>query len=598
MADLRKISYDDIFRINRWYLLTPLSDDPYKNLELHRQIKEELNFDWIDGAPELNFSAYLSGKIFLNINDKQVRELNNFIKKIAIGKKIKKPLFPLFKKKDLLYPIHQKVDFWAAYKTVSDFKIKKLKHYLKIFGLDYANEIKNWKVKKIFFYLTHFWGRVDQSVENLIRQSRYREVSALAKNRITQLLVDNFFYRYDKDLWPEFYYFYQLYNQNLNLPHYKQVGAFDFMFFATNLVDYLRLIKRPSNFLETPPTLTSIKNLMDNGVTVDENVLAYFTDDELLYLLGTNLLNNIIARPNLINKAARWLNKNRVYLVLPTDFKVGLNQYSKINLQDFSEWEFPFFGIGELNKGLKFYGIDEVVGAFEKTRDELGYYTFKDPLDWNQNFTFKEIKGMAKALESKQWNVPENLELSNLFKNYVRIYDNQIDPYGAPIVFFKDWFQKHQESLNNFRKALKNLFRIGMYMRQWKGKPYPYPISEKDTGTAIEGSKLSEIELAKLEKMTGGIEDNKQKFLENIAKVDKEVEAKLWSITPRTKRKGEEIQRLNKSFRYLWDEVFRGDYCIRLASAAWCYTMGQIYWEVFNKNIKGFDIYEGLDKIS
>lgn len=558
---------EEIKRVNKIFLVKKVSLDPQKSS------------DFINDFPELNFAAYISGGYFPNIKINQAKELNNFVLNLANINTIKQ----LIDTRLLRIPMDDRADFLEALHLTINKNDQQINRYFKSrkIGLTSENLIGLNSCDRLFI-LTHFFGTIDKIDDTIIWRARKADYLQKHPQGDQRTFFNSFFKDYKKEFWPFFTAFYD----NLN---WTNIGAFKKEWFIKDPISYFKLLVRPLDFL--PLNLTPLKEM-----ELTEELFSYFSDGELIYLFGNTITKKVNSRKKLIKKVVDHVSEEKVYLLTPTEAGVGINTFSKISLESFFDSSFSFIGIGKLKEGLRLYAIEEIVQSFEINKDSLGIYTFQDPLNYGQSFSLKQLKAIRDCLNSNQFNIPPSQELTELFDKYVLKSKEQLDSYNYPIIFIKCYLNQHQEIGENLKKSLLSLFKMGMFMRQWLGEGHPYPILAKNTGYAIEGSNFTEREIEILERMSQGIKKCETIFFQT--NLPQEILLKIWQITPRVKRNGREVQRLTRSFKSLWDEVKTKNYCIRLASAPWCYTIGQIYYEVFGENIGGFDVWLGLDPIS
>lgn len=223
------------------------------------------------------------------------------------------------------------------------------------------------------------------------------------------------------------------------------------------------------------------------------------------------------------------------------------------------------------------YELGELVAAFYRD-DHTRAMEFRHPENPMMKFTTNDVEGLMQLLRCFT-PTDEIIALLN------RIDEGIID--AREKIEFDDTARRQ---LNGFskpiqeliREYLRQIFHIGMYMRRWAGPGHPFPLTE-------EATKAKELPDERVTHQLGiGIELLKQ--MGDLAK-NFCLSLKICQYN----RTGT-IEHGAATFNHEWNQVVKGEQCIRMASTKFIGTGFHYLRALYRETIPGMDV-KALDRI-
>lgn len=316
-------------------------------------------------------------------------------------------------------------------------------------------------------------------------------------------------------------------------------------------------------------TLALLRDLSRHKVLLS---LTNYTDREIVRILGDSSADT---REDFLLEAVIRSQATGIFLLTSEDFCLCQNEITSISLEPFKNLD-SFIGRGSLATGFICYSIPDLIETFESTRDSDGFYTFSDPAITRKNFTLQELESLTR-LSGHQ---------TKKFKEYLQIAKDQQTVDQAIIRKIRRWIQDSSQR-DLMKGLLVSFFRMGMYMRQWKGPGHPYPLSSRETGN--EAPKDSDLEKLILENVIS----ERMKFLEFMSELPEEIQGIVWHLPFYFTNNEQNPEKKDFDIATRYNDVFenrRHPLCIRMASAPWSYTGAYYYRQILQESIPDYDI--------
>jgi hypothetical protein len=491
------------------------------------------------------------------------------------------------------HPFNKAADFNQANGLAYTNDVRLIQKYLNERGIVTfkAEDIFNLQPIDKFFYLTRFYG--PPQLGNLDTLSTSRKYIKLSSNEVTRRLATQVSVNFNlyQQFQNEFDQFFKTLNINPNYPIEQHFGTTSAERIYANFFDYLKLLKRPQNLPVL--TLNTIRQLNTTNRDQIVKFLSNYLDNQIIGLVGDiDRLTNSRTRNALLKSAAQHLITNRTFILFPNEAELCNNKIS-VGGDKFSELGYVFIGKGSISTGFTCYDIlTDLFENFDANTEDDGTITFIDPSSREpRNFTADDLKGFRDAVASGRGGITSDKKLLDKFNSYIRQAEIQESSAYAGIKAFRKFIMEDPQNKNLIRDILMIFFRIGMYMRQWKGPGNPYPIESSETGETVEGTgEAQDFVKQNVERETGTFWNNFIKFPKNFQEI-------FWNLPAYAKR-GNIIEDIGYNIRKLWNDVIqKGGYCVRLASNIWTFSGAYYLKQILNEEIVGFDLGRGVAHI-
>lgn len=490
----------------------------------------------------------------------------------------------------LKYPFNPKADFIKASSLARDGFRAEIDSYLRERGVltFTVNDIYRLPESEIFFYLTRFYGPPVEG--NLEAETIKRIYRKRANNNNTVALaaaIPEHLSLY-RSLTPQFDAYFNAINADPDNPDILQgLGSSSYDRLYANFFDYFRLFTRPRSL--PPLTLNTIRQLRANGAGELEDFLRNYTDQEIIHLVGEGV-DSARSRTVLLERAARELIETRVFILNPEEAELCNNPESFLTAESFSELSIPFLGRGSLSDGFDCYTIEELHQSFLANQSSDGTFTFADPLHRNVNFRTSDLREFLHALESRRTGTTVPQSVTRLFEQYIARSEAQDSSDYQQIRNLKAWVSQSPQNKELMREFWLAYFRMGMYMRQWRGPGNPYPILAEQTGQEVAPESATGIEISTNVSQQKEVVDRIMgEFPEQISEIIRNLRV--------LKRNAGRAQQEGTTIIERWNGVITGRYCIRMASGPWAFTGAYYLKQILNEEIPGFDLGSNIQSI-
>jgi hypothetical protein len=487
------------------------------------------------------------------------------------------------------YPFNPAADFIRASQLATNGNERNIQNYLDEKGIFHfrGSDIANLPQRTIFFYLTRFYGPPMTGDLNLkiIRRKYLQAAKNKEARQIARMIPVNI------NIYRKFQSEFDAYFAEININPdqerlWTNLGTDQKERFYNSFFDYLKLLGRPDNL--PPLTLNTIRQLQANQTETLVDFIKNYPDEDINNLIQVNEENT---RELFLENAAEKLLQNRVFIMLPFEATNCNNSESVMMLDEFAELNYPFLGKGTLATGFDCYTVAELFQTFESNRAEDGTILFRDPLNYNTNFRVQELREFQNALIQGRRGINIPQDIFDHFEEYVQQAELQASSDYQYIRELRNWSKENNENRYLMHDFWMTYFHIGMYMRQWKGPGYPYPIKAAETGQEPERSTATEIEI------TENISKEKITLDHMMERMPEKIRENIRNLTI-VKRYHGEVENTRYNIHQLYRLVIvRGTYCIRMASGPWAYTGGYYLKQILNENIPGFDLGTNVEYV-
>lgn len=489
-------------------------------------------------------------------------------------------------------------DFFSAIVYSHTKNKKDIQDYLDWVGVTTftAQHIVNLSEIKIYFYLTRFYSPPPYDVS---LQAHYHilKYSYFANTLNSQLILKSLIGSYDDFILHKKYfdeYFYYIASGGSLEKCCKKVECTKQDRFIMNIFDYLKLLAIPKSEFN----ITIFKTIMQTDTPI-KTLLDTFSDEQLDTIVYDKKIFDISERYIYVEKIVESWSKNYFYL----DKKFGSlckNKESLINGEEFIEIDDKFYMTGNILTELNCFTLEDLLSSFIANTDETGYVSFKTPFDKNIVYTLAELVSLKDIIE-KEETLSLNLRGINLnkeqilekFNEYIFLAQEQESEGYQILRDLKIYTKQNSETIIDL---FMNLFYLGMYFRQWKGPPHPYPLNRADTG--VELSRDSEDEVNFSIKWT----EYYAKIDENLASLPQNIREKINGLTIYKSYKNNapviySTYVSSFTFQELYTRVKAGDECIRMSSTPFVFSAAYYLKVIANHNIEGFQLDSNIVEI-
>lgn len=349
----------------------------------------------------------------------------------------------------------------------------------------------------------------------------------------------------------------------------------------------MELLRRPENLEKL--TLKTVKFL---DIPTSEELAAYlgqnYSDFEIEKLVGQ--INDELSRQEFLNEASSRLVRGKAYLLTSEESELCRNDSSILG-DFFEDIDTVYLGLGNLAQGLTCYVIDELIENFNHNTSSDGVVLFRDPQNYERNFSLKELEAIRDVLRSGRsgYEIPQNF--IKQFEEYVQIHILQNSADFKTLGRLRSFANQSDENSEKIRKVFMSYFRTGMYMRQWKGPGNPYPIQKGDTGSEQQSGTDREVQIST------NVTEERSVFIQSLENLPKELQTVIWDLDMynlNSKSSSTEPEKRQHTIEGLFERVSRGKYCIRMASGPWAYTGAYYLKQILNEDIPGFELSSGI----
>jgi hypothetical protein len=283
-------------------------------------------------------------------------------------------------------------------------------------------------------------------------------------------------------------------------------------------------------------------------------IFNFFTDLKIIDYVGCYVPFN--TRPELIRKLSLGFQETMFFIL--TKFTWAKNKQTTY-LSDVEDLDFAI-GYGKV-RDYQVYELDELLGSFTRD-DEVVFYK----PDSKEVFTNKEIEELDKII--RVYN--QNHALLKIIKDGLIVSKDKI-AYDSLAKQQLVWVP----SLDMARICLREIFKIGMYMRRWLGPGHPYPLLRVHTKVDYDPEPLVWEMIKGLIKMFEQMDELTREFIENLR-------------TCEFNEVGVLIQ-LSDNFGMILKRVDSSAMCIRIASSIFVGTGYHYLRVLFREVIEGIE---------
>jgi len=484
---------------------------------------------------------------------------------------------------------------------LSEPSLQELQQYLDYKGVVHfrADDIINLPLAERFFYLTRFYPPPPiEPLPDYLVINRYKKQARTqpAIEILSRLLANLPIYRlYTSQFEAQF----NAINQDPdNEAIWKSVGGTNKDRFYRDYFNYLRLYGRPASLPQL--TLNTIQSLYSLNMRNLTEFLKDFTDLEIVNLVGDSV-DLVETRRELIEEAARILLSNQYLLLLPTEANLcrsvrGLTE-TVLSGVPFRELDYPFVGKGNFANRFLCYDIFDVLQGFESNKTQEGEYQFLDPLTGDTNLTIEDLEGFRDAFARGRGGIPPATSIVERINQYIDVMKLQTASSYNKIRQLRTWAGQGPENRRLLSEIWRSYFRIGMYMRQWKGPGNPYPLLKEETGTeASVGSREEGTIQFNIATEAHSFNELADKLPENIREI-------FWSLPIYSLAQNGWNENRENTIRDRSNQMFgtkegEREFCIRVASRPWIYTAVFYLKQILNEEVEGFPLGTQIVPIS
>jgi hypothetical protein len=342
------------------------------------------------------------------------------------------------------------------------------------------------------------------------------------------------------------------------LPPYDGISTLDY--YIANVLSYEKVTRRNPT-MKIPPR---------NEMTI--HVAECLTDNELIQVMGAYWIytsrHNMIARMMMLLSEPGWfapigerrcLNAETTLLTERTDMTTHMLAFGTL-------LEYHCYEFAELSAG--FHQRDEYRddGNGNEVATATGGFVFTNP--HGQEFTKEQVEDLRKIVTVYR-NLDDAPELLRrielgLHANVQRTtYDNGV------LRNFRSFSREEKLKVDAW---LLHLFDVGMYLRRWRGKGHPYPVTTQETKINIEPEVLGLPALLHLSVLEEAMTIEVRDFVKGL----RIVQYYATNVT----QDSDTVKHLVKS-------VNRSTYCIRMASSRFVSTAYHYHMLFFGTSIGG-----------
>jgi len=228
-------------------------------------------------------------------------------------------------------------------------------------------------------------------------------------------------------------------------------------------------------------------------------------------------------------------------------------------------------------------------------RDEAGITFFRRPDDIKKSIPLSQVKVLLKLVSqivecspscpSHWWlNTVPDVEAADFLPWCQETLDGMKDRIDFDDEALSTFKALEEEERLAVAKCLREIFHLGMYYRRWKGPGHPFPTKAGQTGQELGESlpKKAEAYTDRVLELLEALSPPARKFLDDLLVVSYSHDGTL--------------QYGNKTFSVLWQELLKGEACIRVSSLLLVGT-GYHFLDVLSgEKIPGLEVKE-MDRI-
>lgn len=336
----------------------------------------------------------------------------------------------------------------------------------------------------------------------------------------------------------------------------------------TNIISYAGILTRGTL---NPIPLDSLLFMSDRDRSIYLNKL---TDSEIWDRIGVYVPYN--SRPELIAGIANSI--TNAQFMYPTNRTLNRSQNKQtIWRTDVTDTQTFMVCFGTALKYIT-YELEELMEAFYCDRETL-VMEFRRPENINAKFTTRDVEGLKQLLLC----FPPTKEIFDLI---ARIDEGLIDArekieYDDVALGQLGKFDTPSKEL--IRRFLRQLFYTGMYMRRWSGPGTAFPLRSNDTRINAEPDEKVKEQLGLGIELLKAMGERAKIFCLNLR------------MCQYTNSGGIECGKAGIGMT--WNQVIRGDMCIRIASSMFVGTGYHYLRSLFRETIPNMDV-KSVDRIS
>lgn len=460
--------------------------------------------------------------------------------------------------RDLIrYPANPGANFAKATQIVDD--IIRSQEYLDEIGVVHfkAIDISRYPNSIKLFYLTRFYGSSVQSPIGYEHEGQLRYFYLQCQTSASRQFVSTI-KTLITDIAPIFQIIQDI-DRSVGIEFtVNQLGITYFPRFIYSGADYLNLLdKKPS-----PLTKWSFKNLTRNQI---ETLLINHKEVQIVNVLGDS---KDETRDAFIETMIERIYKDQVVILSAEEAKSCVNDLTIVEILPFSEVP-QFLGVGSYQTGFKCYIINELVASLEATGN--------DPLGFQLSISILE-----EILQVTQ---------DQRFKDLIENAKYKRDVITKAVKELREWTNEHPDNKVIMYDLWIAYFNMGMYMRQWRGPGYPYPLIAGETGEEAESTSETAIRISK------GIDKELKIYQQIMSQLPESIRELISNLTVWYKNTHGQLISVSQTIGERMEVVLTDQYCIRMASAPWVYTAALYMKEIVNESIPGFNLNYQIDFI-
>jgi hypothetical protein len=204
---------------------------------------------------------------------------------------------------------------------------------------------------------------------------------------------------------------------------------------------------------------------------VSEWRLGYLQElTDIAIIRQTGVFPYYTSREELINTVSRLYAEPNFFMPVDARRHYATNQTTLSSLSEVTA-NLPFVAYGTW-LSYQVYEINDLIWAFSANED--GIYSFRKPHDPTTYFSRAQVKQLRSLISSKPWWLGSVQELIQSIDQALKL---GIELERSDRSLLLQFRQLESDDKLLIKTALIKLFQAGMYMRQWKGPGYPYPVS-------------------------------------------------------------------------------------------------------------------------
>ena len=522
--------------------------------------------------------------------------------------------FKLFFDSLYRYPVHPQVNITEVLNLFetdgpnSKLQLSLTQQYLDRLGIVTfsAEDIQKYPFLDQFFWLSRFYGVPQASPEKLLDfYFRRTAQNPLTLKIVQEITEDDLIKLASSPQYLKIFLQYFLeFNEfpALSSSAWPNFGAFSENFFQESPISYFRLFYY-RQFQLLPLTVQLIRSsLQKQPFSLSGSswkfllpILEKYSDLELASLLGVPSTEEP-NRSAYCEKLAKYLSQHPAFVLIPSEAENCHNLLS-ISGDPFVSLSTIFIGLDQRfpETGFLCYELTDLYQSFMFNKDESGNYIFRDPQDYQRIFTETELRKISEALRRGRLGLPDLKNYADIFDEFANIAQLQTSEFYSEILKLRSFAKSSPRGSSQLMSQLfRNMFEMGMYMRQWKGPGHPYLLLAKETGT--EPKVGTQEELALSEKVSEKVRERSQ-LLEQISKINPEIVQIFWKL-PLYEKTTFGIKQQEHNLFERCSLLEKEEFCIRITSSVFAYTGAYYLKQILNEIIPGFDLGHHIQFIS